>query len=59
MGAPLCRGMLANVENLAAQQPQIPSLQVCNVPAVLQGSATVAIVARQGMLIRQIYCSGP
>jgi hypothetical protein len=49
MSAPLYLGMQANVEKLAAQQPQIPSLQVCNVPAVLQGSATVAIVARQGV----------
>jgi hypothetical protein len=28
------------------QPPQIPTLQVCNVPTVLQGSATVSIVAR-------------
>jgi hypothetical protein len=47
-GVPLCLGALGTVATVNAQQPQIPTLQVCNVPTVVQGAGTVTIVARQG-----------
>ena len=47
VAAPLCLALLGSVTSLSAQQPQIPTLQVCNVPTVVQGAGTVTIVARQ------------
>jgi hypothetical protein len=39
--------MLATLTTAHAQQPQIPTLQVCNLPSVVNGTGTVTILARQ------------
>jgi hypothetical protein len=39
--------MLTTFTTARAQQPQIPTLQVCNLPSVIDGTGTVTIVARQ------------
>ena len=46
MGVPLCLAMLTAITTANAQQPQIPTLQVCNQTSV-QGTGTVTIHARQ------------
>jgi hypothetical protein len=46
-GVPLLVALLATFPTAKAQQPQIPTLQVCNVPSVVSGTGTVTIVARQ------------
>jgi hypothetical protein len=46
-GVPLLVALLATFPTAKAQQPQIPTLQVCNLPSVVSGAGTVTIVARQ------------
>jgi len=46
MAAPLCLAMLGAITTANAQQPQIPTLQVCN-QTLVQGTGTVTIHARQ------------
>jgi len=45
--ASLLLASLGTLTTVKAQQPQIPTLQVCNLPSVVQGTGTVTIVARQ------------
>lgn len=47
LGAPLLLASLGGLATLHAQQPQIPTLQVCNLPSVVDGTGTVTIIARQ------------
>jgi len=47
LGSVLALTGLGGITNLNAQQPQIPTLQVCNLPSVVSGGGTVTIVARQ------------
>ena len=47
VGVPLLVALLGTITTLKAQQPQIPTLQVCNLPSVVQGTGTVTIDARQ------------
>src|SRR5215472_6186168 len=47
VGAPLLLASLGSLTTVKAQQPQIPTLQVCNLPSVVSGGGTVTIVARQ------------
>lgn len=47
IATPLWLAMLGTFTMAHAQQPQIPTLQVCNLPTVVQGTGTVTIVARE------------
>ena len=46
VGAPVCLAVLGTFTTVKGQQPQIPTLQVCN-QTLVQGTATVTIHARQ------------
>jgi len=47
VGALLLLAWLGTLTTINAQQPQIPTLQVCNLPSVVDGTGTVTILARQ------------